>query len=217
MIKEVRNKWNEFPELKSCHHFLYDDLYRDGKKFVLFMGINPGEPKKDWIEFPEGLCEESRHINFRKDNNNLPKSSTTWFEIIEKMVPNYFGVIQSELFFWSSPDIKTLNNRIPDWQNSKILNFCTKANLWLLKNYKIDLVIVTSVSNIGLFGKKYQLKLVEKFFSRYNKRRLVEKHISDIGTPWLFCLHPTGTRGLTKKARDEIIEIINQQCNSMIA
>ena len=51
MINEVRNKWNEFPELKSCHHFLYDDLYRDGKKFVLFMGINPGEPKKDWIEF----------------------------------------------------------------------------------------------------------------------------------------------------------------------
>ena len=125
----------------------------------------------------------------------------------------------SRNFFIPNPgdhSFETLNNRIPDWQNSKILNFCTKANLWLLKNYKIDLVIVTSVSNIGLFGKKYQLKLIEKFFSRYNKRRLVEKHISDIGTPWLFCLHPTGTRGLTKKARDEIIEIINQQCNSMI-
>ena len=73
MIKEVRNKWNEFPELKSCHHFLYDDLYRDGKKFVLFMGINPGEPKKDWIDFPEGMCEESRHIHFRKDNDSLSK------------------------------------------------------------------------------------------------------------------------------------------------
>ena len=216
MINEVRNKWNEFPELKSCHHFLYDDLYRNGKNFVLFMGINPGEPKKDWVQFPEGLCEESRYINFRKDNNSLSKSSKRWFGIIEKMVPDFFGVIQSELFFWSSPDIKTLNNRIPDWKNSKILDFCTKANIWLIKNYNIDLVIVTSVSDIDLFCKKYKLKLIEKFNSKFNSRRLVEKYISDIGTTWLFCLHPTGTLGLTKDAREEIIEIINKQCKAII-
>ena len=54
------------------------------------MGVNPSEPKKDWVQFPEGLCEESRYINFRKDNNSLSKSSKSWFIIIENMVPDFF-------------------------------------------------------------------------------------------------------------------------------
>tara|TARA_B110000503_G_scaffold133341_1_gene210672 strand:- start:1697 stop:2347 length:651 start_codon:yes stop_codon:yes gene_type:complete len=215
MIEEVRKKWNEYPELEKCHHFLFDYHVRPlvKNRNILFMGINPGEEKTDRTEFPEGKHEESQYIYFR---DHIPKNGRKWYEIIDKMIPKQFGVVQSELFFWSSPNINYLNKHIPDWKKGSLIDFCTKANKWLIKEYKFPLVIVTSVTYMNLVAKKYNLSFVDKIISKNTNRRLIERYSSENGETWLFCLHPTGTHGLTNELKSEIFSNIKIECNLLL-
>jgi hypothetical protein len=209
MIERVRSKWEEFPELQTCHHFVYDYEYRKGNNKVLFMGINPGEVKADWENYPNGRCEESMHFNFRK-NYPLPLNSKKWFNLVNDLIPEKHGIIQSELFFWSSNNLTELKKRIPNWLNGPIMNFCVLANQWIIKERKIKIVIVSGVGQIKLISKLYNLKLTNKIFDEQN-RRLVEIYISNQGIKWLFTLHLTSTRGLTNISKNNIKKIIHEQ------
>ena len=214
MIEQVRKKWEEYKELQKCHHFVYDYQLRDGNKKILFMGVNPGEDDKDWYDFPNGQCEESMHYDFRK-GKSLPPNSKKWFKTINEMIPNNFGIMLSELFFWSSKNLVKLSERVPNWKNGPIMEFCVKANNWLINERNIKMIIVTEVSNIKLFSKLYNLKFIEKFFDSNNNRRLVEKFVSKDGKIWLFTLHLTSTRGFTANMKLNIKRIIHEQCENI--
>lgn len=207
MISEVREKWSSHPELSHCHHFLFDYKFRPGEKSVLFMGINPGEVEKDWQDFPEGKCEESRFYDFRAEQV-LPTNSIKWHRLIDAMVPKQFGVILSELFFCSSKNITQLDQRIPDWKSGDLVKFCAKANKQLIAEYGIKIVITTSVSYTKNFKDLYSLTLSKKWLSSQNNRRLVEEYLDAEGVVWLFCLH-SNTRGLKKSEKDEIAQILS--------
>src|SRR5262245_5031821 len=109
-IEAIRAYTHRHSELLLAHHFLYDlrlAAPSDKVDFVV-MGINPGEPPWIWskgLAPTEETSEHDYHAAMGYD-----RKSSKWYKDV-----NFFcgttNVVQAECFFWSSRNVKQLEER----------------------------------------------------------------------------------------------------------
>lgn len=202
-IEEIRKYTQQHPELLKSHHFLYDlKLSPENTECFIVMGINPGESRENW-NLSTTPTEETSLYDFL----HATRASIRWTKVMRKFMDTE-NIVQSELFFWSSVNMKQLEERYGPLKDSKHLAFCRRMNGALFDHYKPKAIIFPGLSAINIARQLYGLTYV-KTYNAEDKSRLVE-HYTDGIYPWIFTRHWTGAFGFSNSQRQKTKQIIHQ-------
>lgn len=197
-LEEIRNYTTANPALRACHHFSFD--FRLGafdRATFIIMGLNPGETPDDYGVAP-GPAEESSLVDYRQGVDS--PSRRRWFRTCREIVGGD-SVTLSELFFWSSPDLRILQARLGPLARSPHAAFCRDLNQRLIAAHQPAAVVLPGLSLIPLAAALYGLTLVTTLHDA--KGRLIV-HCEQNGLPWIFTRHWSGARGFTRESRETI-------------
>ena len=194
-LAKIREYTNKNAILSTSHHFLYDlpVISSKGSQNIIIMGFNPGETNDDWVSTNGKRTEETSDYDFLEENGR--RTSNRWFQRV-KAICGDRNVTQTELFFWSTPNVETLHERIQDFYSSPELEFCTSMNRDLFEYYQPQLIIFTGISYANTVAKIYDLRKSDEFFN--GGKRLFIRYNDRQGRPWLVVKHLTGSFGFKK-------------------
>lgn len=206
LIQSIHTYQNKHTDLKACHHFTFDLRVNavGAKPTVAVIGMNPGEVKADWRDFPTSIpLEETSARDFRVGQKRST-SSKKWLNNIDFYIDGK-PATTTEFFHWSTPTTgKIFTKRFGHkFGDSPHLDFCAKLNIALLKAHDIKLAVCPGLGSINFAEKRYNLRQVYTLRDKKNGHRLVEHFESPSGT-WLFTKHWSGARGLTTAQKKEI-------------
>lgn len=203
-LAKIRDYTEQSATLSTCHHFLYDlpVIASGNSQTIILMGFNPGETKNDWISTNGQRTEETSDYDFLAANGR--RTSNKWFQRV-KTICGDRNVIQTELFFWSTPTVEALYQKIPGFQSSPELEFCTSQNKELFEHYKPQLIIFTGLTYARTLEKIYGLRKGEESFNE--GKRLFIRYEDNVGKPWLVVKHLTGSFGFKKTD----LEVLRQE------
>jgi len=135
-LREIeRYQWRQ-PELRENHHrFLYalphPKFDHSRPTDILLIGVNPGETAYCRRIAPGCGHQESFSDDFHAKHADPITGRRRWLSCIEKSLPST-NVVMTELFFWSTPRTKHLEERYGPLEDNPYLAFCTEMNLLLL-------------------------------------------------------------------------------------
>ncbi|MEM9421576.1 MAG: hypothetical protein AAF986_03565 [Pseudomonadota bacterium] len=213
ILQSIRDYQSKHADLQACHHFTFDRrVNADGvKPVVAVIGMNPGEVKKDWRDFPTSTpLEESSEFDFR-DGQKRPRNSTKWLNNIGRFLDGK-PATTTEFFLWSTPDTdESFVERFGHaFEDSPHFDFCTKSNLALLEAHDIQLVVCPGLKSLEIANGRYGLRHVDTMRDERDGHRLVE-HYEGQSRTWLFTKHWSGSRGFDAEQMNLIKEYILKQ------
>lgn len=206
LLQNIRDYQNEHTDLLECHHFTFDLRVNSvgAKPKIAVIGMNPGEVKADWRDFPTDTpLEESSAKDFRLEQKR-PANSTRWLNNIGY----YFDEMPTtttEFFLWSTPNTGTafVTRFGHQFGDSPHLDFCAKSNIGLLETHNINLIVCPGLDSITIAKGRHDLKPVYTLRDKENGHRLVEHYEGPSGI-WLFTKHWSGARYFTTAQKEEI-------------
>ena len=168
LIKKVRERQEQYPELMKSHHFVYDLPFKAGEttKYLL-IGASPGRDDLDWEKTGNLHDEETRDRDFQAIFGRSLGSQKR----LDK-IQSFFGGLtyrhmsQSQTFFWCSPNTgKGFEARYGyKFKGNPHELFCAQMNMELITRLKLTAVFVEGHQNIDALkraGKcefRYQLE-----------------------------------------------------------
>lgn len=207
-IQEIDLYGKSSERLKLCHHFLYDlPLIKSScDRNIVLMGFNPGETLKDWESTKFERTEETSRYDFL--NVQGLRKNNLWTRRVHEILFGH-NVIQTELFFWSSPNVKTLEQRIPDLYTSTELKFCTRKNIELFQFYQPKCIIFTGLSYEKRVSEIFDLEKQGEYFD--GTQRVFVEYLDKFQRTWLITKHFTGSFGFKtlhgNVIRERILEL----------
>lgn len=204
-IDEIRAYTKAHDELRACHHFCFD--FRLGafeRAQYVVMGVNPGETRDDLAVAP-GPQEESSLHDYRAGVDS--RSRQRWFDTCIKVVGSD-QIALSELFFWSSPNVPALVERIGPLKSSPHGDFCRRLNERLIAFHQPKAIVLPGLGLLPLATSLYGLWHVGQTSSARG-RRLIEHYERD-GVPWIFTPHWSGSFGFSCEDRAQIADYLTR-------
>ncbi len=198
-ILDIRKYTSAHSELQRAHHFLFDlRLNLSSPPEFLVMGLNPGEGRKVWKDFPS-ITEETSVFDFQGAQRN----SIPWTRAIIELCGSD-RIVQSEHFFWSSCSLKKAD--FEDRFGYRLdkaphLEFCYTKNLALIKNYNPKVILSLGFSSLRLAVKLFKLHYLMTKSDKSGKR-VIEVY-TDGSRIWLFARH-IRSYGYTKEHQNQI-------------
>ena len=168
------------PEYHHCRFGL--PLVAPANRYdVVLMGLAPIEKERDWT-LHHGFTGETLAYSWRESVPDLNQEVSNWRTKASRMCGNA-SVLQSEMFFWSCPDLDGgFRERFgSSFLKSPHLRFCRDVNLRLLDAVQPEAVVVRSLAYHRSLAKLYGLKpvadqSVPRFATLYERD----------GVPWIF-------------------------------
>lgn len=201
LIAEIEKYTNDNPELWKCHHFLFDKPLNDKPWFgdldFLVMAMNPGETVMCRDMFPRlpntASLEESSRRN-QLVSHTPEKSSVDW----QKKCNDILGpknIVLGEMFFWSTPKDRSLNQLFSKVQLDKHYRFCLKMNQAMLEIRHPKVIVFPGISKESKAVELYNLQPTARncVMDTHKKGKLLS-FWSYGSTPWVFTKHWSGAR-----------------------
>jgi hypothetical protein len=216
-LTQVREFTVRNARLCKSHHFVFDlPQFPDTNSCdYVVMGLNPGESSEETQQASNGTVS----ITAREQTSEHPldsratktRSAKGW----ETRVKNFLDtseVYATQLFFWSSSDLKHLEERygnLRSRENMAVMAFCADMNRVLFLRRKPKAVILTGSDYDDIAKTLYALKLVET--TKYRTAKNLEfslVHMHDGERPWFVVPHLSGAWGFTNEIRREMSSYI---------
>ena len=183
IIKEIREYQEKESLLKEkSHHFVFDcplDFSISCKPDFIWIGVNPGNDKKDWERTNGFNDEETRDRDFQETCGRSPLSKTRKTKIKNFLGKNIFDkTTHTELFFWCSENTgKDFQKRYgTKFEESPHIEFCIKMNQKLIKRVQPRAIFFESLSKIKILERFFN---IEKVNSHYSETRSVDEYLID--------------------------------------
>ena len=119
-LEEIRRYTKDNEDLKQCHHFLFNAIYKrenrinnlNSRADVIVMSINPAETKKDYEYKGSTPTENSNERDFHEhlSSENISQSAKNWDRKTKIFCEDLFGEnINETAFFFGVLPIKEIN------------------------------------------------------------------------------------------------------------
>ncbi len=206
LLTDIRSYRDNNADLQEAHHFIFCKpiIRNKNAKNLIVMGINPGETTADRISTNGNPSEETFEFDFHEGNRSA--ASKKWMSNIDFFLPDH-NIFLTELFFWSSKDVKHLTERYGKIQpENQHIQFCKEKNLALIDLIRPDAIIFTGITYLKTVASIYNLNLKVELFK--NKRLAVQA--SSDSCPWVFTRHWSGSFGFSKSDKNEIKNFISK-------
>ncbi len=190
-------------DLQDAHHYDFAILYSDQIDYFIF-GLNPGETKEDRDRFP-GNGHFNPYDPVKYPENMQSRSAKRYISFSEALCGSRNFLI-SELFFWSSTDLRQLAVRYgAPIEKSPHLPFCFEMNQRLFKIFNPKAVIV-----LGLNIRRHVLKIKPNLEWVAGEKGVFEHYqdSQDNARPWIFAKHPAARVSTVK--RKQISEYLRE-------
>ena len=199
-LEEIATHTSRHQALQQAHHWLFDLKSPAGSvPEVALVGINPGEWRGDW-EICAHPTEETSRFDFHEVYGR-GRAQIPWTQRCN----HYLGgrpFVQTELFFWSSSNLRQLEKRYGRLRNSPHLAFCRDMNQRLFDSYRVKAVVSPGIINDSLCGALYALGPIREEVCADGAR--VAKLYHDGRRPWVFTKHWTGAFGFTRAQKEMV-------------
>jgi hypothetical protein len=168
LIQKVRDRQEQFPELRKSHHFVCDSNFVPSEPTeYLLLGASPGRDDLDWAKTDGSRDEETRDRDFQAIYGRSKGSQ----QRLDKIQAFFGGLTfrqmsQSQSFFWCSSNTgKGFEERYGyKFKGNPHELFCAQINMALIARLKPKAVFVEGHQNIDALkraGKcefRYQLE-----------------------------------------------------------
>lgn len=150
-------------KIPDYHHWRYAlPLVDSVEQFdILLLGMAPKEQEADWT-LHEGHTFESVGYDWRVRVGAYTQEMAEWRSLVTDVCQTE-AVIQSNWFFWSTPDLdEGFEKRFGEpFVSSLHHHFCCAANLALIEVVQPQLVVVPDFEDFGLLSQFYGLTTVD--------------------------------------------------------
>lgn len=205
-IKEIEAYTAKHASLQQAHHWLFDlKSPPDSIPEVALVGINPGEWPGDWEICPHPTEETSR-FDFHDAYGN-GRAAIPWTQLCNRYLGNR-PFVQTELFFWSSSNLKQLEERYGRLRHSPHLGFCRDMNQRLFDAYDVKAVVSPGINNDEICSSLYGLGPLQQEVRVQDVR--IAKLYHDGRRPWVFTKHWTGAFGFTRAQKDGVKSVLEE-------
>lgn len=198
-IKKIRQYTQRNASLRRhAHHFLYDKRYSNSERIdYIVMGINPGEPTTEKNKRTKKMpLEETSLFDFIKEGVES-RPAKRWRKNCQSICGTD-KIALTEALFWSSLNVKRLQERYGRLDKSPHFKFCIEPNKDLIKIHRPRVVLFvgiglrTQIANLyglSVAGRfKYSRKKLKKG-ARYRRELIIAPHADSSGMPWVFVKH----------------------------
>lgn len=219
-LHRIRDMGESDEALRTHHHFLFalptPNFDHERPVDLILIGLNPGETANCRRIAPGYRHEESFEIDFHANAGSAVTGRRRWLRNIEKTLP-WSNVLMSELFFWSSPGAKQLEDVYGSVRNIPYLDFCCELNRELIEIVSPRAVVFTGLSWERLVVERFDLrKRRDLFRDGSSDMRLVESY-SSAGRPWFVIPHLSGARKFSDEKRKQVSEFIRLETDGATA
>tara|TARA_B100000925_G_scaffold31381_1_gene20828 strand:- start:68 stop:772 length:705 start_codon:yes stop_codon:yes gene_type:complete len=228
-LEKIRRYTKENNDLKQCHHFLFNAIYKRKERInqnrlndradVIVVSINPAETKKDWEHHnKETPAENSNEKDFHTQiiHENISASAKRWESKTKIFCEDIFGenINETAFFFWSSENIgkKFTETFGYNWKSKQCLkhfNFCKERNIELIQYHKPKIVIAPGIGDANYFSNIYEMDHVKTIKDDTNEHRLIE-HFETQHIPFIFTKHWTSAFGFSKRQQEIITDYLSK-------
>ena len=227
-LEEIRRYTKDNEDLKQCHHFLFNAIYKrrerenqnrlNVKADVIVVSINPAETKKDWEHYnKETPAENSNEKDFHTKiiHENISASAKRWERKTKIFCEDLFGenINETAFFFWSSENIgkkftETFGYKWKSKQCCKHFDFCKERNIELIQYHEPKIVIAPGIGDSKYFSNMYEMKHIDTIIDNNKGDRLIE-HFEIQDTPFIFTKHWTSAFGFSKRQQEIITDYLS--------
>lgn len=187
----INARWKADANLTACRGYVFNLAYTNGiagnavgPVDAIIMGMNPGEDPT-------------------RESGVSPASEGNWERLCQSFADAVGGRwATSEMFFWSSHDLKVLKERVGDFEPH--LQFCADLNRTMIAYHRPKLVFQPGLGWAADAAKLYQLEHVATIKSPRRRGRLIEHYRMPDGTPWLATAHWTASFGFSGEDKNDI-------------
>jgi hypothetical protein len=218
LFEEIVNYSKTNSSLWKCHHFLFDKPVFSQEVVTpidyLVMGINPGETESCRVTYPKQPNSKPLEDSSRTNLNHLVNefSAIRWRNKCKDILGIESNVVLSELFFWSTPNVKILKEIFTDEELKIHFDFCKSINIRYITYRNPRIIVFTGITMEKLVSELYDLKQSEVFpvpdssgqgrlmtFWNYN------------GKPWIFTKH--WSAGISRRNKHKIASHLHNLFN----
>tara|TARA_A100001234_G_C12598354_1_gene373788 strand:- start:262 stop:1191 length:930 start_codon:yes stop_codon:yes gene_type:complete len=228
---ETDQSWNYFPEkLESSIKDLFRKLRtsKEIKNKVAEM-VNKNEKLTGYpVEASSNFkfWDDDDINNWKNKKKEAPDSShDNWSGTIKAICEtgckkNNLSIIQTEYFFWSTPDIDEFENRFGyNWKKNPHEEFCLSINRKLIDYYNTKIIIYFGIGDAERIKKTFNLEEVETYEVpelKSNKKILAKlyflKTMNKKDIPFLISTHPSNY--MSKKEMECIRLLFDYICEN---
>ena len=228
-LKKIRDYTQENEDLKQCHHFLFNGIYKreerknqnrlNAKADVIVMSINPAQTEKDFEYEGSTPTENSNEDDFHEflPPADISQSAKDWERKTKIFCEKLFGtnINESAFFFWSSANkgekfTETFGYKWKSKECFKHFYFCKERNIELIQYHKPKIVIAPGIGDAEYFSNIYEMKYINSKAVRVGgKRHRLIEHYEFRDIPFIFTKHWSG-HGFSREQQEIITNYLRQ-------
>lgn len=211
LTHEIEAYQRKDEDLRGCHHYVFGvPLPPDATSFeYVVLGLNPGEQKRNWEEFPEPT-KETIDFDWQDEIPTRSLSSIRWRRLCAELCGDR-PLLMNDFFFWSTgttgPEFeRRFGHRFLD---SPHFAFCRNLNLRLVDALQsLRAVVAPGLGHAAHFAALYGLRPTDKEPVRAPNGHRLTVEYERKGVPWIFTKHWTGAFGFSVEQRNQIRDYI---------
>ena len=214
----VREREQQFPELKNSHHFVFDLPFvaEERPEFIL-ISANPGDDTEDWKATNGARDEETRDRDFQAIFGRS-NGSRRRLDKVQAFLGGltFRKTTQTQAFFWCSKNTeKEFQNRFGyKYDDNPHRRFCAELNLKLIERLNPKAIFVEGHGNVSALSEITSCDHAEDYqHSESGYIFLKEWKLSD--TYPLFSFTHLSALGSHLKERAELSRLLQTKIRSM--
>ncbi len=218
LIQMVREREQQFPELKNSHHFVFDLPFvsEERPEFIL-ISANPGDDTDDWKATNGARDEETRDRDFQAIFGRS-NGSRRRLDKVQAFLGGltFRKTTQTQAFFWCSKNTeKEFQNRFGyKYDDNPHQRFCAELNLKLIERLDPKAIFVEGHGNVSALSAVTSCVQVKDYQHSESGYIFLKEWILS-GTYPLFSFTHLSALGNHLRERAELSRVLNTKIRSI--